>query len=127
VKGQTLRGFQRYRQGQGSEPSENTADALNVEFQIPLAADAAVQTRVRPVGAAANDECPGNADVPEAAPGFLCVYKKSESAAVAGPFTQVKHPLTGAVDAPSRYGFAIEVVSTGGPADAAYSWAVTAP
>jgi hypothetical protein len=45
----------------------------------------------RPVGAVATEDCPGTADQPEAAPGFLCIYEQDRFGGVpsgqgAGPY-----------------------------------------
>ncbi|MFL5845986.1 MAG: hypothetical protein ACJ762_14960 [Solirubrobacteraceae bacterium] len=116
---QTLRGSARYRQGQAAEPAATTAQALNQSFAIPTAADAKITVKLRESGVEPSVDCPGTAAAPEAAKGFLCVYKGAQTGNIAGPFTQVTNV--------TRWGFAIEVVSTSGAATANFSWAVTAP
>jgi hypothetical protein len=93
-----------------------------VSYQFPLPSTP-IDRYLAP-GAAPTAECPGSVDNPKAVPGHLCVYSQKR----AGVQTSFSGDGMG-FDALDRYGFAVNVVSSG-TAGNFYdygSWAVTAP
>jgi hypothetical protein len=95
-------------------------DVISYQFPLP----AKPTEHYLPPGAASTNDCPGAFDNPKAAPGQLCVYSEKRG----GVQTTYSGDGMG-FDALDRYGFAVNVVSSG-TANNFYdygSWAVTAP
>jgi hypothetical protein len=95
-----------------------------IDFPIPLAADPiAIYVAF---GTPPSTECPGPADEPTAAPGYLCVY---ELGSINSKFTGFSTLLSEAQA--SRFGtsvaFKFENTVPGQKLDAGGTWAVTAP
>jgi hypothetical protein len=95
-------------------------DVISYQFPLP----SAPADHYLPPGAAPTTACPGSVDNPQAARGQLCVYSQSRA--------NVQTTYNGdgiSFDRKDRYGFALNVVSSG-TANVFYdvgSWAVTAP
>jgi hypothetical protein len=95
-------------------------DVISYQFPLP----STPTEHYLPPGAASTAECPGAFDNPKAAPGQLCVYSEKRG----GVQTTYSGDGMG-FDALDRYGFAVNVVSSGTASNFFDygSWAVTAP
>jgi hypothetical protein len=93
-----------------------------ISYQFPLASKPT--DHYLPPATAPTAECPGAFDNPTAAPGQLCVYSEKRG----GVQTSYSGDGMG-FDALDRYGFAVNIVSSGSPNNFYDfgSWAVTAP
>jgi hypothetical protein len=103
--------------------AENQTAFVALSFAIPLASGLD-ESHVVVVGNAGNGtECPGNAEEPSAAAGFICIYEgRVSNVHVFGVFKVLAFaPGT------SRSGGVLLVEATGASNSAEGSWAVTAP
>jgi hypothetical protein len=108
----------------GTPPASSLTELGVIDFPIPLAADP-IPVYVA-FGTPPSTECPGPADEPTAAPGYLCVY---ELGSINAEFTGFRTLLTEAHA--SRFGtsvaFKFENTISGQQLNAGGTWAVTAP
>ena len=109
--GETLRG--RFRVG---STSPNQAHSV-ISFPIPLASTPTLNWIVEPQPPTQN--CPGNWENPEAAPGHFCLYTANSLSNNWG--------VINFGTAISRFGFPLEVSGFGGSFYMGGTWAVTAP
>lgn len=127
--GETLTGAWTTATGPGNSPPANTLVHLPISFSIPLAAPLAITgIRVRAKDAEPTTECPGTAENPQAAPGFICVYHGTATNAEVLPtgvngVSKVSSEAVG-VD---RSGAKLLVFFSGANGSATGTFAVTAP
>ena len=109
-----------YALGSPAPSGQFAVDVISYQFPLP----STPIDHYLPPGTASTADCPGSFDNPKAAPGHLCVYSEKRGG------TQTSYSSDGmGFDALDRYGFAVNIVSSGSPNNFYDygSWAVTAP
>jgi len=114
-------------EGTATAPSENVAET-SISFPLKLASAPSVIEMA--VGATPTADCPGTAQTPAAAAGYLCLYfAHVENLNAANPAYDLYPAVPGGVAAgASTFGTLLTAQSTASAqVDADGSWAVTAP
>ncbi len=110
--------------------SANSYRLAPVSFGLQL--ESAPIAHYLPIGSSSTTECPGDALMPEAAPGHLCVYEAEEfnsnKVGVTTTDANAVATISNGENAASKFGFSVYTFSTGpGSISARGTWAVTAP
>lgn len=127
--GKTLRGtFGMYGHGEVNDGLEAASESIS--FPIPLSSVPSVKV-VQQGTASSPPECPGTADDPKAAPGWLCVYENRAQNQRPGSYPSVVAPGSGFSPSASRFGATLIVQGQASGTDWFFwsegTWAVTAP